>query len=386
MDDVTSRPMSSPLNVLIAGGGVAALEAALALNDLAGDRVRIALLAPGPEFVYRPMTVREPFAFGQARRYSLANIATDIGAQLVVDRFAWVDAEQRIAHTASREQLEYDALLLGVGARIHPRFEHGLSIDDAHMDELLHGLVLDVEGGLVKRLAFVVPARMAWPLPIYELALMMAWRAWDMGIDDLDVTLVTPEETPLAIFGSGASDAIARLLEERHIKVLTSCYAEVPDGRHVETHPGGQRLEVDRVIALPELFGPAIRGLRGTRDGFIPVDTHGRVHGTDRVWAAGDATDFAVKHGGVSAQQALAAAQSIAALSGAPITPQPFHPVIRGMLLTGDRPRYLTAQITGGHGFSSQITDEPTWSPPAKISARYLAPYLDELDRAAASR
>src|ERR1019366_1999709 len=94
------------------------------------------------------------------------------------------------------------------------------------------------------------------------------------------------------------------------------------------------------------------------------------------IYAAGAATEFAIKHGGVSSQQADAAAESIAALAGAPLTPQQFHPVIRGMLLTGDTPLYLTARITGGPGFSSEITDEPTWSPPSKVASKYLAPYL----------
>ena len=53
------------------------------------------------------------------------------------------------------------------------------------------------------------------------------------------------------------------------------------------------------------------------------------------------------------------------------------------MLLTGGKPLYLSARITGGSGFSSQITDEPTWAPPVKIAARHLAPYLDQRDRAA---
>ena len=43
--------------VLIAGGGVAALEAALALRDLAADLVSIELLAPEHHFWYRPLAV-----------------------------------------------------------------------------------------------------------------------------------------------------------------------------------------------------------------------------------------------------------------------------------------------------------------------------------------
>jgi sulfide:quinone oxidoreductase len=101
------------------------------------------------------------------------------------------------------------------------------------------------------------------------------------------------------------------------------------------------------------------------------------------VWAAGDATDFPVKLGGVAAQLADAAAEAIAALAGVAIEPSPFHPVIHAILLGGEKPLYLSAQITGGHGFASQVSDTPTWSPPSKIAARYLAPYLEELDRVA---
>ncbi len=101
------------------------------------------------------------------------------------------------------------------------------------------------------------------------------------------------------------------------------------------------------------------------------------------MYAAGDATDFAVKHGGIAAQQADTAAEAIAALAGAPIEPTKFHPVIHAILLGGERPLYLSAHITGGHGSSSEISDTPTWSPPTKIAAKYLAPYLESHDRAA---
>lgn len=110
----------------------------------------------------------------------------------------------------------------------------------------------------------------------------------------------------------------------------------------------------------------------------IPVDTHCQVRGVERVYAAGDCTDFAVKHGGIAAQQAVAAAQAIAALAGAPVDPEPFDPEIHGMLLTGGAPKYLSAHIRGGYGFSSEITDSPTWSPATKIASTYLAPYLEQ--------
>ena len=375
---------AQPFKVVIAGGGVAALEGALALRELAGERVSLQLLAPNPEFAYRPMTVREPFAYAPASHYPLAEIAGDLGAELVVDEFSWVDAAKQTAHTGRGLELPYDALLLGLGARTRPPFAHALTIDDRRMDELLHGIVQDVEAGYIHSVAFVAPARMGWPFPIYELALQLARRAYDMNVP-LDVTIVTPEDGPLSIFGDQASMAVGELLSQAGITILTSAYAQVSQPGRVDIHPGDQTIEADRVIALPELFGPAVRGLPGAEHGFIPVDEHNRVRGVERVFAAGDATDFAIKQGGLAAQQADAAAQAIAALAGVDITPKPFHPEIRGILLTGGAPRYLTARITGGQGFSSEITTEPTWSPPSKIVATYLAPYLDRRDHAGAA-
>src|SRR4051812_44612335 len=60
------------LHVLVAGGGVAGLETLLALRDLAGDRVRLTLLTPEEDFVYRPMAVSEPFSRGRAKRVPLS--------------------------------------------------------------------------------------------------------------------------------------------------------------------------------------------------------------------------------------------------------------------------------------------------------------------------
>jgi sulfide:quinone oxidoreductase len=376
----TDAPHPEKLRVMIAGGGVAALETALALGDLAPERTDVTLLAPNTEFVYRPLAVREPFSYGPANRYPLAPIVADARAKLLSGELGWVDPAGKTIHTKAEQEISYDVLVLALGSRIVPRYTHALTIDDRRMDETLHGLIQDIEGDYVHKLAFVAPGRMAWPFPLYELALMTAQRAWDMSIE-LSVTIVTPEDSPLAIFGSAASEAVGKLLEKAKIEVITSGYAEIPSAREVVVNPGDRRLAVDRVVALPELYGPSVRGIPLGENGFIRFDLHGRVPDVEHVYAAGDATDFAIKHGGIGSQQADAVAQSIAALAGAAVTPEPFHPVIRGMLMTGAEPLYLTARITGGHGFSSETSDTPMWSTGGKIAAKYLAPALEKYDQ-----
>jgi sulfide:quinone oxidoreductase len=55
-------------------------------------------------------------------------------------------------------------------------------------------------------------------------------------------------------------------------------------------------------VALPELYGPSMPGVpKRDSHGFIPVDGCMRVEGLSAVFAAGDATSFPVKHGGVAA-------------------------------------------------------------------------------------
>ena len=73
------------MDVVIAGGGVAGLEALLGLHAMAGDRVRLTLVAPDPDFSYRPLAVAEPFGLGHAHRVPLSQFAEDAGAELVVD-------------------------------------------------------------------------------------------------------------------------------------------------------------------------------------------------------------------------------------------------------------------------------------------------------------
>lgn len=372
---------SDPLEILIAGGGVAALEAMMALRALAGDRVQITVLAPERDFRYRPMAVAEPFAIAHARHLPLASIVADFDAQLTTGALATVDAADRHVTTRDGERIGYDALVIACGTRMRPAFDGAITIDDRNLGGILGGLVQDVEEGYSRELAFVAPAQAFWPLPIYELALMTAHRAYDMNTP-VDICVVSPESAPLALFGSGISNELTRLLRAAGITFHGSSFAQFARGE-LTLHPAGKHLRPDRVIAMPLLEGPQIGGLPSDPHGFIPVDEYGMVTGLDGVYAAGDVTSYPIKHGSLAAQQADVVARVIASPAGVAVDGQPPQPVIRGMLLTGGDPRFVEAELVGDGGFSSTVSDVCMWDPPTKIAAVHLGPYLTHGDRAA---
>jgi sulfide:quinone oxidoreductase len=370
----------TPHRVVVAGGGVAGLEALLALHALAGDRVELTLVSPTPDFVYRPLAVAEPFALGHQRRTPLAEATRATGAAFVRAPLVSVDAAAKTVQLGDGQELAYDALVLATGAAAEPAYDNVFTWDDTCETEAIGGLLRDLEEGYSPRLAIVIPPGPGWPLPAYELALLIASDARGMGMDP-EITLVTPETAPLAIFGPRAVEVVTEDLERAGVNVELGAYAEIDQGppRAIVMRPSGRRLDVNRILSLPRLRGRTPAGIPADSDGFITVDAHGRVAGIGGVWAAGDGIDFPVKFGGLAAQQADAAAADIAADAGAVVERRPFRPVLRGRLLTSSGARYMRYDAAGGDG-EGEATTHTLWWPPGKINGRYLTPWLAALD------
>lgn len=371
------------MKVMIAGGGVAALEALMALRELAEERVALELVTPTPEFAYRPLAVAEPFGLGEARRYDVVRIASDHRAAVHIAGIKSVDTAARHVMTWDGRELPFDVLLVAVGARATTAIPGSVTIQGPGYTGRFRTVLRELDERRVRHVAFAVPPGASWPLPLYELALMTAMHVAERGLRKVRLSLVTPEQAPLELFGTPASESVRELLDERGIELHCSRYpARFEDGE-LSLVPE-EKLPVERVVSLPRLLGPQLAGLPADADGFIPVDLHGLVEGERDVYAAGDATNSPIKQGGVAAQQADAAAEAIAARAGAPVDPQLFRPVLRGLLLTGSTPRYMRAEVSGGRGEDWRVSDHALWWPPSKIAGRRLAPYLalrhDELE------
>jgi sulfide:quinone oxidoreductase len=367
---VTAHPETAS-RVVVAGGGVGAVEAVLALRAAAGDRVAIDLVAPDAELVHRPLSVLEPFDGTPPLRLELSRLAATHGVCHHRDELVAVDVRDHRALLAGGGELAYDSLVVATGARAIPWLPSALTFTGSAETAAYRQLLASLRDGRVTHVLFAVPPHVAWSLPLYELALLTASWVADNDVIGARLTLAAPDSEPLAAFGTAASRAVRDLLADRGIELVAG--VEVPlDVRHgIELGRLGT-VRPDRIVTLPRLVGRPPAGLPADADGFIPVDAHGAADGAPGVYVVGDAAAHAVKQGGLATQQADVAAAAIAAALGAPVDAPPFEAVLRGVLLTGVTFAYLRE---GGEP-GERVTYATSLSAPLKIAARYLSAYL----------
>ena len=354
--------------VVIVGGGVGALEAALALRAIAGPVPTIEVVSPTDTFVYRPLTVTEPFGAAPSAELPLSVLRETHDVGHVRSTVAAVHPDAHEVELEGGDRLRYDALLVAVGARPRAWLDGAVTFrghgDVPAVQDILQG----IRDGRIEDLAFAAPAGASWTLPLYELALLTAAWVADENFTRINLAFATKEQTPLADFGPAASAAVRDLLGDRGVRMHPRAAGFV--GRLLPLD-GEPAIRADAVITMAELVGNPLPGLPRTDDDFIPTDDLAAVEGVPDVWAVGDATNYPVKQGGLAAQQADTAAAAIAAALGVPVTPEKSDPVMRGLLLTG----VTSAYLRGDKGTSDAAFD-PLWWPPTKLAGRYLAPFL----------
>jgi sulfide:quinone oxidoreductase len=372
---------SGPAHVLIAGGGFGAVEAMLALRALAPERVRVTLISASPVLAYKPAATTESFDETPPRTYDLQAIADDAGASFRVDRLEAVAPHDHSVRLESFAFLDYDALVLAVGARPARAIPGALTFRDQREVNHIRHLTSELRAGKLHRVVFAVPHGCSWPLPLYELALLTATHLQEWGAAG-EVVLVSPESTPLEVFGAQASRLVADLLAERGVRFIGESDPQSVEHNGALSLASGETLEADCVVAVPELRGPRITGVPTDRWGFVTTDALGSVTGLPDVYAAGDMTSFPIKQGGLAAQQADLIAQRIASENGAAVEEPRVQHVLRARLIGGPHPIFLRTELdelgqaTTANLQHQSFDDGGSFTSLEKVFGRYLTPYL----------
>jgi sulfide:quinone oxidoreductase len=264
--------------IVIAGGGVAALEACLALRDrLSAADLDITLLSPAGRFDYRPLSVLEPFRGISRWSLSLTKFAADQDVTFVNQALTAVGPHAHVAVIGAGEEIPYDLLLVATRGHAADAVHGALTFRGAGEGEAIREL-LDTQP---RSIAFAAPAGATWPLPLYELALLSAAELRRRGAVT-KIVLATPEDAPLALFGPRASEFAADLLPRHGIDVVASASAVAARAGTLELSDG-RRLDAEHVVALPRVLGRRIEGIPRDDEDFIPIDEHARVGGLAHV-------------------------------------------------------------------------------------------------------
>lgn len=380
------------VKVLVAGTGYGGLETALALKDTLAERVEITLLTAPVDLTYRPLSSGAPFVREPERTIDIHRLAAERGMRVVLDELVTVQDDECRVLTHDGELIDFDALVIAVGAHERgsapPLITWGQEPDQGQLGTLLDELA----AGTVKSVAVTIPAAAAWPLAGYEAALILAWTASHLAPTTVSVTVITAEERPASGLGPQATDWVSKILAEAGIEVSSSSVTH-SFAAEQDTHDRGgghtvriilgdpaQEVIVDRVLCVPESFGPEVSGLPSTAHGFLPTGVDGRVVDCDRVWALGDAVAGTLKHSIITAAEADAVAGSIIATlglgepSGAPL------PALHGILV--DAPEQRWWEANSEHLHDGQMTSRCLWWPPEEALGAHLAGWAHTHDHA----
>jgi sulfide:quinone oxidoreductase len=394
--------------VCVVGGGTAGLEGLLLARRQLGSAADLCLIAPEREFRYRPMSPDSLFRPAKERGLAIVDIVSDAGSRWVADRAVLVDEVQRSVVTRDGETVTFDFLLLAVGARPRRALRQGYlwarGDDPVFLDQILGELA----AGTVRNVAVVVPRGARWPIPAYELALVLAWT---VAGTPAHITLITTEPEPLGALGAAAAEAVAHELEAAGVELITgvevidamgddatrSDRANVilvpelqadaadaligrPTGSARGQPHGDSTRAFDRLISLPTVDGPSIAGVATDAAGFIEVDTTLKVWGSERAWAAGACVAAGLEHSALAARQADAAIAAIAEQCAdgvaADLTIPSGAPELTGMLLTGQRDEWLAENPLGTREPSTRCL----WWPPGRAVGQMLAQHIAAWD------
>ncbi|MDP1849864.1 MAG: FAD-dependent oxidoreductase [Solirubrobacteraceae bacterium] len=356
--------------ILVAGGGVAALELLLALRANVGSPLAITLLSADAAFAPPAMTVAEPFERGGAQTHDWREITARLDVRLVLDRLVAVDTDAHRVFTHDGRRIPYDVLVIATGARRVEPLAGALTFGvDAAAGPALRALIDDARRSAA-RIAFALPWPSSWSLPLYELALLTAHELREHDSPAL-VRIVTPERRALELLGPAAGEAVMPILSAVGVELVAGVQprAVVSGGLRLDDEA---TVEADHVVTIADVVARPVPGLPTDRAGFIPVDAYGLVTAEPDVYAVGEVTSFPLRQGGLAAQQADVVADAIIARYAGGEPPRPFAPVLRARLTTSGAPLYLQARPSG----RSLASYRAMWSPPEKVAGRYLAPYL----------
>jgi sulfide:quinone oxidoreductase len=318
------------MKVVILGGGVGGtIVANLLAKKLRSDEAEIVLVDKTGKHVYQPGFVY--VAFEKQKPEKLVRDERKLlrkRVKLVIGEAAKIDAEGKKVHLADGKELEYDRLVVALGARLTSDELPGYA-EAAHHFYSLEGAVKlrkaleDFQGGKVVVTVASVPYKCP-PAPS-EAACQLDYYFTKRGIrDKVDLHFLSPLSRVFPL--EPLNPVVEKVFAQHHIRSTIFFNVESVDpGKKTVSSIEGETVPYDLLIMVPPHRGPKVledSGL-GDRGGWLPTDKFTlRTKAHPDIFAVGDCTDVPVSKSGAAAHfQAKIIAESIVAdIRGEPAT------------------------------------------------------------------
>ncbi|HLE55013.1 MAG TPA: FAD/NAD(P)-binding oxidoreductase [Thermoplasmata archaeon] len=316
--------------IVILGGGVGGtIVANLLAKRLRPDEAEITLVDKTGKHVYQPGFVY--VAFEHQRPGKLVRAERKLlkkRVKLVVGEAVKIDADGKSVHLADGTILEYDRLVVALGARLTPDELPGYK-EAAHHFYSLEGAVKlrqaleDFQGGRVVVTVASVPYKCP-PAPS-EAACQLDYYFTRKGIrDKVDIHFLSPLSRVFPL--EPVNPVVEQVFAKHNIRSTIFFNVESIDAeRKTVSSIEGETIPYDLLIMVPPHRGAKVvedSGL-GDRGGWLPTDKFSlRTKAHEDIFALGDCTDVPVSKSGAAAHfQAKVIAESIVAdLRGLPAT------------------------------------------------------------------
>jgi sulfide:quinone oxidoreductase len=325
--------MHAKPQILVLGGGFAALESAFLLRMRLHDDVDIRLVSDREDFVFRPNSIYVPF--GKDPASLLVGLRKPLGRRQMnfeLGAVREVDADRRRVSLADGRDLRYDKLVIATGAATRAEevpglAEHGATIwtTESMLDvrRRFEAVRERAARGEEQRVLFLVPPNNKCAGPLYEIVFMFETWLRRRGVRDrVAITWSTCEETFIQAFGPRLHDVVKTEFAARSIDGHTGEVVEEVRPGEV-AYLGGATRAFDELIAFPPYVAAvAYPGLPSDERGFVSTYAPTRLAvGHDDVYVPGDAGDFPIKQAFLAFLQADTVAEHIVS----DVTGRPFR-------------------------------------------------------------
>lgn len=313
--------------VLVLGGGTGGIVTANELSRLAGNDGEINPLkiivfereeknVLGPLLLWLMAGKRAPDQVYRATKRLAGN-----GIEVVAGTIEKINP-QALTVTVGGKDYRGDFMVVSLGMDQKPYHrlnDFGYDFHTVEGADALHAHLEAFKGG---RVAVVVPSLpLKGPTAPYQAAMLIEGLLREKGLDKVsEVSLYSPEEEPLPLFGTELSEAVKALLAEKgiHYYPRHQLASATPD---TLTFDNGVTAAYDLLVYTPKFQVPDVilRSPLAGPSGWIEVNPQSLETAFPNVYAIGDVTNIALalgdtlpKTGAFAQQQARTVAYNIA--------------------------------------------------------------------------